>query len=75
VIAGRAENAVLVPVEAVRSWIQVNMLFLLSKNTVQKRHTGFLRVVTIGLQDVTSAEITSGLQAGEIVSTGITQTQ
>jgi hypothetical protein len=34
-----------------------------------------LRVVTVGLMDYTSAEITSGLEAGEIVTTGIVATQ
>ena len=34
-----------------------------------------MRVVEVGLQDITSAEIISGVQAGETVSTGITQTQ
>jgi len=34
-----------------------------------------LRVVEVGLMDATTAEIKSGLQAGEIVSTGDTQVQ
>jgi len=33
-----------------------------------------LRVVTVGLMDYTSAEITSGLEAGEIVTTGTVET-
>jgi len=34
-----------------------------------------LRVVEVGLMDFTSAEIISGLEAGEIVTTGIVETQ
>jgi hypothetical protein len=34
-----------------------------------------LRVVTVGLMDYTSAEITSGLEAGEAVTTGVVETQ
>ena len=33
-----------------------------------------LRVVTVGLMDYTSAEITSGLEAGETVTTGTVET-
>jgi hypothetical protein len=33
-----------------------------------------LRVVTVGLMDYTSAEILSGLSAGEIVTTGVVDT-
>jgi HlyD family secretion protein len=70
VIAGRAENAVLVPVEALRELDPGEYAVFVVENG-----TPALRAVTVGLLDVTSAEITSGLQAGEIVSTGITQTQ
>ena len=70
VISGRAENAVLVPVEALRQLDASEYGVFVIENGEP-----ILRVVTIGLQDVTSAEITSGLQAGETVSTGITQTQ
>jgi hypothetical protein len=34
-----------------------------------------LRVVEVGIQDQVSAEIISGLQAGDIVTTGITGTK
>jgi hypothetical protein len=34
-----------------------------------------LRIVEVGLVDITTAEILSGLDAGEIVSTGIVQTE
>jgi len=32
-------------------------------------------VVEVGLQDLTYAEVKSGLEPGEIVTTGITETQ
>jgi HlyD family secretion protein len=70
VVAGRAENAVLVPIEALRQLDPGEYAVFVIDNG-----TPVLRVVTVGLQDVTSAEIISGLQAGETVSTGITQTQ
>lgn len=68
IIAGRAENAVLVPVEALRE---------LGPNEygvfVIENGQPVLRVVQVGLRDLTSAVILSGVQAGETVSTGIVQ--
>ena len=68
-IAGRAENALLVPVEALRE---------IDTGTYAVFVVGadgglVLRPVEVGLQDVTWAEITSGLQAGEVVSTGLVE--
>jgi hypothetical protein len=34
-----------------------------------------LRVVEIGIQDLLYAEVKSGLSVGEVVTTGITETQ
>jgi macrolide-specific efflux system membrane fusion protein len=69
VIAAQAKNVVLVPVEALHE---------LSANSyavfVMESGKPVLRTVTVGLQDGTYAEITSGLQAGETVTTGIMQT-
>jgi HlyD family secretion protein len=70
VISGRATNAVLVPVEALRDLGSGEYAVFVVENGEPD-----LRQVQVGLMDVTSAEITSGLQAGEIVSTGITQTK
>ncbi len=70
VIAGSAENAVLVPVEALRELAPGSYAVFVVENGTPK-----LRTVTVGLQDVTFAQITSGLQAGEVVSTGIVETQ
>jgi multidrug efflux pump subunit AcrA (membrane-fusion protein) len=68
VIAGRATNAVLVPIEALRELGEGEYGVFVVENG--EPH---LRVVEVGLMDLTTAEIKSGLQAGEIVSTGITQ--
>jgi RND family efflux transporter MFP subunit len=70
VIGGKAENAVLVPVEALH---QIDG----GKYTVFVMENGSprVRVVEVGLQDITYAQIKSGLEAGEIVTTGIVETQ
>jgi len=70
VIAGRAVNAVLVPVEALRDLGEGEYAVF-----VVVDGEPVLRVVEVGLVDITSAEILSGLEAGEVVSTGITQTR
>lgn len=70
IIAGRVENAVLVPVEALREIGPGEYAVFVVENGEPK-----LRVVQVGLMDVTSAEIISGLDAGEVVSTGIVQTE
>jgi multidrug efflux pump subunit AcrA (membrane-fusion protein) len=69
VIGGRAENAVLVPVEALHQAGEQYTVFVMEDG--QPR----LRVVEVGIQDLLYAEITSGLEPGEIVTTGITETQ
>jgi HlyD family secretion protein len=70
VISGQANNAILVPVEA---------LHKLSDNS----YTVFIMVngkptltsVEVGLQDDTYAEIKSGLKAGDVVTTGVVETK
>ena len=69
VIAGRATNAVLVPVEAVRDLGDGTYAVFVVENGQP-----VLRVVTIGITDLTYVEITSGLNAGETVTTGIVET-
>lgn len=70
IIASKTENAVLVPVEAIRE-LGPNeyTVFVLENGGL------VMRVVQVGLMDITSAEIISGLEAGEVVSTGIVQTE
>ncbi|HWQ84722.1 MAG TPA: HlyD family efflux transporter periplasmic adaptor subunit [Anaerolineales bacterium] len=69
VIGGRAENAVLVPVEALREIDDGEYAVFVMENGEPR-----LRPVTVGLMDYTSAEITSGLEAGVTVTTGTVPT-
>ena len=70
IIAGQAEGAVLVPVEALRELGPGEYAVFVVEDGEPK-----MRVVQVGLMDVTSAEIISGLEAGQVISTGIVQTQ
>lgn len=70
VIAGSAKNAVLVPVVALHELDPGEFAVFVVVNGVPT-----LRPVKVGLKDVTNAEILSGLQAGDIVSTGVIKTQ
>jgi HlyD family secretion protein len=68
VIGGSAENAVLVPVEALHQFGDGKYaLFVMTKGKLR------LRVVQVGVMNLTQAQIISGLNAGEIVTTGLTQ--
>jgi multidrug efflux pump subunit AcrA (membrane-fusion protein) len=69
VIAAQAKNAVLVPVNALHEYAP-------GKYSVFVDQNGKLTVrnVEIGLMDLVNAEVKSGLQPGEVVSTGITET-
>ena len=70
VIGGRTEDAVLVPVEALRELSPGEYAVFVVEDGEPR-----LRVVTVGIMDYTSAEITSGLEAGEVVTTGIVETE
>ena len=70
VIGGRAEGAILIPVEALRKLGPDEYAVFVMEDGEAK-----LRMVTVGLMDFTSVEILSGLDAGEIVTTGIVETQ
>jgi macrolide-specific efflux system membrane fusion protein len=69
VIGGRAENAVLIPIEALHKAGDQYTVFVLEDGELR------LRVVEVGIQDLLYAEIKTGLAAGEVVSTGIAETQ
>jgi multidrug efflux pump subunit AcrA (membrane-fusion protein) len=70
VIAGNAESAVLVPVEALRELSPGEFtVFVMNQGELE------LRFVEVGLMDYTFAEIVSGLDAGEVVTTGIVETE
>lgn len=70
VIGGRAENVLLVPVEALRELSPDEYAVFVMQDSQP-----VLRPVTVGLMDLTFAEITAGLEAGELVTTGIVETQ
>ena len=70
VIAGDAQNAVIAPVAALHETSPGQYAVFVLKN-------GNLTLtnVTVGLQDLVNAEIKSGLQPGDVVSTGIVGTK
>ena len=70
IIGGRAENAILVPVDSLRETSPGSYAVFVIENDKPK-----LRVVEIGLQDLFYAEVLSGLEPGEIVSTGLVETE
>lgn len=70
IIGGRAAGAVLVPVESLRELGPDEYAVFVVVDGEPK-----LRVVEVGLVDITFAEIISGLEPGEVVSTGIVQTE
>lgn len=69
VIGGRAQNAVLIPIEALHKAGDQYAVFVMTNGELK------LRIVKIGIQNSLYAEVTSGLQAGDVVSTGITATK
>jgi HlyD family secretion protein len=70
VVGGHAENAVLVPIEALHEIDSGKYtLFVVQNGTLR------LRVVEVGLQDLTKAQIISGLNAGDVVTTGVVETK
>jgi HlyD family secretion protein len=70
VIAGRAENALLVPVEALRELSPGQYaVFVMVDGKPQ------MRQVEVGLMNDVYAEIVSGLEAGDTVSTGTVETK
>ena len=70
VIGGRAEDVALVPVEALRELTPDEYAVFVMEDGELK-----LRPVEVGLMDFTFAEIKSGLEVGEVVTTGIVETQ
>ncbi len=70
VIAGQAKNALLVPVQALRELAPGSYAVFKVQADGQLR----LTPVTVGLKDFASAEILSGLNPGDVVSTGTAET-
>ncbi|MCE1252086.1 MAG: efflux RND transporter periplasmic adaptor subunit [Anaerolineae bacterium] len=71
IIGGEAKNAVLLPVAALRE------IGTKEYGVFVQDRSGKItfKTVTVGLMDLTYAEIKEGLQAGETVTTGITETK
>jgi HlyD family secretion protein len=69
VVSARAENAVLVPIEALRELSAGQYAVFVMENGEPK-----LRTVEVGLMDFSFAQILSGLEPGEVVTTGIVET-
>ena len=70
VIGGRAEGVALIPFEALRELDPGEFAVFVMQDGELK-----LRIVEVGLRDFSFAEILSGLQVGELVTTGIVETQ
>jgi multidrug efflux pump subunit AcrA (membrane-fusion protein) len=69
VIGGQTSNALLIPVEALHEIAEGKYaVFVLVDGTPK------MRQVEIGLQDLVYAEVKSGLNEGDVVTTGITET-
>jgi HlyD family secretion protein len=71
VIKAEAKDVLLVPLEAVRDLGDGTYGVFVLDSLGQPK----LKVVTVGLEDVTSAEIKEGLSEGDVVTTGITETK
>jgi HlyD family secretion protein len=69
VISAQAQNVLLVPVEALHELSAGNYAVFVMENS-----TPVLRTVEVGLMDYTYAEIKSGLNEGDVVTTGIVET-
>jgi HlyD family secretion protein len=69
VIGGTAIQAILIPVDALRQVGDGQYTVFVMQNGEPK-----LRVVEVGIKDLVSAEIISGLEAGDVVTTGIVET-
>lgn len=70
VIGGRATNALLVPVEALREITPGQFAVFIMEEGEPR-----LRMVEVGLMDFTFAEIRSGLSQGDVVTTGVIETR
>lgn len=71
VISQQAQNVLLVPLTALKNLGNQQYAVMVMGSDGQLK----LQVVTVGIQDATYAEISSGLKAGDVVSTGTVQTK
>ena len=70
VISGQANNAVLIPIEALHQTDPGKYAVFIKANGKITLH-----LIDVGLKDASYAEVKSGLQAGDIVTTGIAAVQ
>lgn len=70
VISGQANNAVLIPVEALHQTDPGKYAVFIKANGKLTLH-----LIDIGLKDASYAEVKSGLQVGDVVTTGIATVQ
>ncbi len=70
IIAGRAEGVVMIPIEALVELSPGEYAIFVMQDGEPK-----LRTVDVGLMNFTFAEIKSGLNPGEVVTTGIVETE
>lgn len=70
VVSAEARNVLVVPIEAVHQLAPGSYGVFVMVNGQPQLH-----VVQVGLESLTSAEIKSGLQRGDVVTTGVVQTQ
>lgn len=70
IIGGEADDAILIPIEALHETTPGNYAVFVMKNGEPR-----LQTVDIGIQDLTYVEIKSGLKQGDVVTTGIAETQ
>lgn len=68
VVSGQANNTLLVPVEALRELSAGNYAVFVVQPDGQLK----LTPIKVGLMDLTTAQVLSGLNAGDVVSTGTT---
>jgi RND family efflux transporter MFP subunit len=70
VIGGEATDAILIPIEALHDAGNGQYAVFVMTNGEPRLH-----IVEIGIQDLSSVEITSGLEQGDVITTGIAETQ
>ena len=71
IISGEALGALLVPIQALREIAPGSYaVFIVDADGSLK-----LTPVTVGLRDFANAEILTGVEAGDIVSTGVVETK
>jgi len=69
VIGGNAQNAVLVPLEALNQEGDKYYVYVMENGSFTRR------AIEIGIQDTLYAEVLSGLEPGEVVATDYTETK